>query len=135
MSTIQRKWYKVSAKDAVLGRLATQAAVILMGKNRPDYAPHEDKGDFLIITDAEQVKVTGNKAAQKTYFRPSRYPGNSKTIEYERMMKKDPRHIIEHAVKGMLPKNRLADKRIRRLKVYAGSEHPNAAQNPIDLEL
>lgn len=131
----QRKWYKVSAEDLILGRLATRAAVVLMGKNRPDYVPHEDKGDFLIITDAEKVRVTGSKASQKTYFRPSRYPGNSKTIEYDRMMKNDPCHIIEHAVKGMLPKNRLADKRMKRLKVYVGSEHPNQAQNPVDLEL
>ena len=135
MTTIQRKWYKVSAKDAVLGRLSTKAATILLGKNKPDYTPHEDKGDFLIITDAEKVKVTGNKAEQKTYFRPSKYPGGSKTIEYARIMEKDPRHIIEHAVRGMLPKNRLADKRMNRLKVYTGSEHPNAAQNPIDLEI
>ncbi len=130
-----RKWYKLSAEGAVLGRLAARAALILTGKNRVDYTPHEDKGDFLIITDASKVRVSGNKQTQKTYFRPSRYPGNSKTIEYERMMKNDPCHIITHAVKGMLPKNRLAAKRMKRLKVYPGSEHPNQAQQPVELEI
>ena len=131
----KRNWYVISAKDKVLGRLAVQAAAVLSGKNKVDYAPHDDKGDFLIITDADQVRLTGKKAEQKTYFRPSRYPGNSKTIEFGRMINKNPRYVIEHAVKGMLPKNKLAAKRLKRLKVYTGSEHQNQAQNPVELEI
>jgi len=130
-----RKWYKISADGKVLGRLASRAAVILMGKDKADYAPHKDEGPFLIITDSSKVKVTGNKAKVKQYFKASQYPGNSRLISYGKMMENNPNYIIKHAIKGMLPKNKLGDKMMKRLKVYADSEHPHGAQNPIDLEI
>ncbi|MFH1415312.1 MAG: 50S ribosomal protein L13 [Elusimicrobiota bacterium] len=130
----ERKWYIISAKDKVLGRLATRAAVILMGKTNTDFSRHEDKGDFLIVTDAEKVKVTGGKEQKKTYFKASQYPGNSKIIDYAHIKKNNPEYIVHHAVKGMLPKNKLGSRMITRLKIYAGGEHPHAAQNPETLE-
>jgi len=130
----KRKWYKISAENKMLGRLATRAAQILMGKNSVDFNRHEDKGDFLVITDAEKIVVSGNKAKAKGYFFASTYPGNSKMIPYEKMMEKDPSYIIFHAVKGMLPKNKLGSRMITRLKIYSGSEHPHGAQNPVELE-
>jgi len=130
----ERVWYKISAKDKTLGRLATESAVILMGKSKPDFSRHEDKGDFLIITDAEKVSVSGKKEEQKQYFKVSQYPGNSRFISYAYMKEKNPENIISLAVKGMLPKNKLGRQMLTRLKVYAGSEHPHEAQVPIDLE-
>lgn len=130
----ERVWYKISARDKILGRLATRVAVILMGKDQPDYAPYEDKGGFFIITDADKIKVSGNKKKNKEYFFPSKYPGNSRTVKYDKMQSKKPEFIIYHAVKGMLPKNKLGSRMITRLKVYTGSEHPHHAQKPIDLE-
>ncbi|MFC2061516.1 50S ribosomal protein L13 [Elusimicrobiota bacterium] len=130
-----KNWYKISAKDKILGRLATQVAMSLMGKDSPDYTPHEDKGSFFIITDAEKVRVTGNKENSKEYFFPSQYPGNSKVVDYKKMKEKKPCFIITHAVKGMLPKNKLGSRMLTRLKVYSGSEHPHSAQNPVDLEI
>ena len=129
----KRKWYKISADNKVLGRLAVRAAGILMGKNKVDYIPHKDNGDFLIVTDARKVKVTGNKREDKYYFRRSRYPGNSKSISFERMMKNTPEYIICHAVKGMLPKNKLASRMITRLKVYPSGDHPHQSQNPLEI--
>ncbi len=130
----KRNWYKISADNKTLGRLATQAAIILMGKKNPEFNRHEDKGDFLIVTDAEKVRVSGSKEKNKTYFRASQYPGNSKVIEYKHVQEKKPEFIIHHAVKGMLPKNKLGSRMITRLKVYAGSEHPHDAQSPVDME-
>jgi len=130
----ERVWYKISAREKTLGRLATESAVILMGKSKTDFSRHEDKGDFLIITDAAQVAVSGKKEEQKKYFKVSQYPGNSRFIPYAYMKEKNPGNIIAHAVKGMLPKNKLGRQMLTRLKVYAGSEHPHEAQMPIDLE-
>lgn len=130
----KRNWYKISAGNKILGRLATRAAVVLMGKNKADFIRHEDKGDFLVITDAEKVKVSGNKQDKKMYFIPSRYPGNSKFISYNSMQEKKPENIIYHAVKGMLPKNKLGSRMLTRLKIYTGNEHPHFAQQPINME-
>lgn len=130
----KRNWYKISAGNKTLGRLATRAAVVLMGKNKVDFIRHEDKGDFLVITDAEKVKVSGNKQDNKKYFIPSKYPGGSKFISYSRMKENNPEYIIYHAVKGMLPKNKLGSRMLTRLKIYPGSEHPHHAQDPVNME-
>lgn len=127
----KRNWYKINAEDKILGRLACEAAAILMGKNKVAFERYKDIGDFLIITNSLKVKLTGAKSKDKTYFRPSRYPGNSKLISYPQMLDKNPQYIIYHAVKGMLPKNKLAANMIKRLKIYETNEHPHNAQNPI----
>ncbi|MGM0441780.1 MAG: 50S ribosomal protein L13 [Elusimicrobiota bacterium] len=132
---IKRKWYKISADGKILGRLATKAATLLMGKNRVDYTPHEDKGACLIITDAKKVEIGGNKAEVKKYFSPSTYPGNSKETLYRDLIEENPEKIIYYAVKGMLPKNKLASKRMKRLKIYRESEHPHQAQDPEEINL
>ncbi|MFC2048596.1 50S ribosomal protein L13 [Elusimicrobiota bacterium] len=129
-----REWYIISASKLPLGRLSTMAAGILMGKGKVDYSPHEDKGGFLIVTDAEQVQLSGTKKDDKEYFYASTYPGNSRSVKLKRMQEKRPDYIVRHAVKGMLPKNKLASRMINRLKVYVGSEHPHQAQNPVILE-
>ncbi|MFW6134350.1 MAG: 50S ribosomal protein L13 [Elusimicrobiota bacterium] len=129
-----RKWHKISAKDKVLGRLASRVSKILMGKHKVDYAAHEDNGDFVIVTDADKVKVTGKKKSEKVYFKTSRYPGNSKFISYEEIKKKKPEYIIYNSVKGMLPKNKIARRMLTRLKIYSNSDHPHGSQQPIDLE-
>ncbi len=131
----ERKWYIVSAKERVLGRLATRIARLLMGKDRPDYLPHEDKGAFVIVTDADQIKLSGNKAVDKEYFFPSTRPGKSKTKTIREIREKHPDFIITHAVKGMLPKNKLASRMIKRLKVYSGSEHPHESQKPEEAKI
>ncbi len=130
----ERKWYKISAEDKVLGRMATRIAVLLMGKDKPGYSPHDDKGDFVIVTDAGKARLTGNKSESKTYFKASRYPGNSKEITYKTMVEQNPERVIINAVKGMLPKNRRGARMLKRLKVYAGDKHPHSSQNPIDME-
>jgi large subunit ribosomal protein L13 len=121
-------WQVVDAKDQVLGRLATQVATFLMGKHKPTYVPHMLSGDFVVVINAEQIKVTGLKAEKKIYRRHSQYPGNLKEIPYSRMQERQPERIIELAVRGMLPKNKLGRQMMRRLKVYAGAEHPHSAQ-------
>lgn len=121
-------WHVVDAADQVLGRMASEIAVKLMGKHRADYVPHMASGDFVVVVNAEKVRVTGKKAEQKVYRRHSGYPGNLKEIPYARWKEHVPERIIEHAVRGMLPKNRLGNRLIRRLKVYAGPEHPHEAQ-------
>jgi len=121
-------WQVVDAKDQVLGRLATQVATFLMGKHKPSYVPHMLSGDFVVVINAAQIKVTGLKAEQKIYKRHSQYPGNLKEIPYSRMQERQPERIIELAVKGMLPKSKLGRQMMRRLKVYAGEEHPHSAQ-------
>lgn len=133
--TVERKWYVVDAEDQVLGRLASQIATILRGKHKPEYTPFVDTGDFVIVINADKVKVTGNKATQKTYWRHSGYMGGLKLTPYEEMLEKHPERIIESAVKGMLPHNSLGRQMYRKLKVYAGPEHPHAAQQPEVLEL
>ena len=132
---VERKWYVVDAEGRTLGRLATEIARILRGKNKPQYTPHVDTGDFVVVVNAEKVVVTGRKAEQKIYRRHSGYPGGLKTTTYEQMLERRPTEILRRAVKGMMPKTRLARQQLRKLKIYAGPEHPHAAQNPQTLEV
>ncbi len=132
---VARKWVLIDADGAVLGRLATQIATILRGKNKPQYTPHVDTGDFVIVINADKVQLTGNKAAQKSYWRYSGWLGGLKTESFEEAMAKHPERVIEHAVKGMLPTTTLGRQQFGKLKVYAGPEHPHEAQNPVKIEL
>lgn len=132
---VEREWLVIDAEDQVLGRVATKAAQLLKGKHKPQYTPHVDTGDFVIIVNADKIKVTGTKATSKEYYRHSGYPGGLKCETFAEAMKKHPERVIEHAVHGMLPKNTLGRAQGRKLKVYAGSEHPHAAQKPRKIEL
>lgn len=132
---IQRAWYVVDATDLPLGRLSTKIAAILCGKNKPYYVRNIDTGDYVIVINAEKVRVTGLKSQQKTYKRYSGYPGGLKEIPFEKMLEQHPTRIIEHAVRGMMPKTVLGDAMFKKLKVYAGSEHPHLAQQPVELSL
>jgi large subunit ribosomal protein L13 len=132
---VQRKWYIVDAEGKVLGRLASQIARILRGKHKPIYTPHVDTGDHVIVINAEKVRLTGRKWEQKVYYRHSGYPGGLKEIVAEKMRREHPERVIEHAVWGMLPKNRLGRKMMKKLRVYAGPDHPHQAQKPEPLEL
>jgi len=132
---VEREWLIVDATDLVLGRLATQVAQILKGKNKPQYTPHVDTGDFVIVINAEKVRLTGNKAQTKMYYSHSGFIGGLKEVSYQRMLAKHPERIIEKAVKGMLPKNTLGRAMNRKLKVYAGPNHPHAAQKPREITL
>lgn len=125
-----RKWYIVDASDQVLGRLASNIATIIRGKHKPIFTPNMDTGDFVVVINAEKVKLTGKRTFDKTYFSHSGYPGGVKTISITEMLQKKPEFVIENAVKGMLPKNRLGRKLIKKLKVYAGENHPHDAQQP-----
>ena len=127
---IKQDWYLIDASEQVLGRLATKVATLLRGKNKPYFSPHLDTGDFVIVINAEKIRLTGNKEILKTYKRYSGYPGGLSEIPYKRMLLEKPEDIIQHAVKGMLPKNILGRKLIRKLKIYKGNEHPHSAQNP-----
>ncbi|MBA7583960.1 MAG: 50S ribosomal protein L13 [Dehalococcoidia bacterium] len=127
-SDIERQWHVLDASDKILGKLATEAAKLLMGKHKPIFTRHLDTGDFVVIINAKKVRVTGKKAEQKLYHSHSGYPGGLKTINLERLMATNPTRVIEHAVKGMLPHNRLGAKMLKKLKVYAGEEHPHLAQ-------
>ena len=131
----QRDWYVVDASGKTLGRLATQIADVLRGKRKPTYTPHIDTGDFVVVVNAEKIAVTGNKRADKLYHRHSGYPGGLHTRTFEQMIERRPEEIIRLAVKGMMPRNRLARKQLTKLKVYAGPEHPHVAQKPTELEL
>lgn len=133
--SIEHKWYVVDAANKTLGRLATQIAKYLRGKHKPEYTTHADTGDYIVVINAAQVKVTGNKEQEKVYYRHSGYPGGIKETTLEKMRAKDPTKIIEIAVKGMLPKNPLGRDMYRKLKVYAGAEHPHSAQQPEELNL
>ncbi len=133
--TVARDWYVVDAADKTLGRLATEIARRLRGKHKPEYTPHVDTGDYIVVINAANVKVTGNKATDKVYHHHTGYIGNLKSITFEKLREKAPERIIQKAVKGMLPKNPLGRAMFRKLKVYAGSEHPHAAQQPRALEL
>ncbi len=133
--TRDRRWYVVDAEGQTLGRLATRLADTLRGKLKPDYTPHVDTGDFVIVVNAEKIAVTGNKRADKRYYRHSGYPGGLRSRTLEEMLQRRPEEVIRRAVKGMLPRNRLARRQITKLKVYAGPEHPHAAQQPEPLEL
>ena len=132
---LNKYWYLVNAEGAVLGRLAAKVAAILRGKTKPTYTPHADTGDFIIIVNAEKVKLTGNKLSQKTYKRHSGYPGGLKVVNAKTMLQKKPEDVILIAVKGMLPKNSLGRQMLKKLKVYKGAEHPHKAQMPKELEI
>lgn len=132
---IEHKWYVVDASGKILGRLVSQIAKYLRGKHKPEFTPHVDAGDYIVVINAAKVRVTGNKKQEKVYYRHSGYPGGLKETTFEKQQAKDPRKIIEHAVKGMLPKNPLGRAMLRKLKVYAGSEHPHAAQLPEEINL
>ncbi|GAB6932390.1 50S ribosomal protein L13 [Calditerricola satsumensis] len=132
---VERKWYVVDAAGQTLGRLASQVAAILRGKHKPQYTPHVDTGDFVIVINAEKVVLTGKKLDKKVYYRHSGYPGGLKKTTAREMLQNKPEEMIERAVWGMLPKNRLGRKLIKKLKVYRGSEHPHQAQKPEVLEL
>jgi large subunit ribosomal protein L13 len=127
---ISREWYVVDAEGLTLGRLATQIAMVLRGKNKPTYAAHVDMGDFVIVVNADKVQVTGSKETQKFYYRHSNYPGGFKAVSLRDMRQKHPERIVESAVRGMLPKNTLGEAQFKKLKVYAGPEHPHRAQQP-----
>jgi large subunit ribosomal protein L13 len=132
---VKRDWVVIDASDQVLGRVASLAAQILKGKLKPQYTPHVDTGDFVIIVNAEKIKVTGAKATDKVYYRHSGYPGGLKSETFEQAMAKHPERVIERAVRGMLPKNTLGRSRGKKLKVYAGPEHPHMAQQPREIKL
>jgi len=131
----QRDWLVVDAAGQTLGRLATQIAVALRGKNKPIYTPHVDTGDFVIVVNAEKISVTGNKLADKRYYRHTGYPGGLKTRTLAEQLERRPEEVIRKAVKGMMPRNRLARKQLTKLKVYAGPDHPHVAQKPQPMEL
>jgi large subunit ribosomal protein L13 len=131
----ERQWYVIDAADVVLGRLATHVAVLLRGKHKPVFAPHVDTGDFVVVVNAAKVALTGAKAEQKQEYRHSGYPGGLRATSYTELLAKNPRRAVEKAVKGMLPHNRLSRQQITKLKVYAGPEHPHAAQKPIPFEI
>jgi large subunit ribosomal protein L13 len=132
---IQRDWVIIDATDVVLGRLASHTAALLRGKHKPTFAPHIDTGDFVIIVNADKVALTGQKAEQKKAYRHSGYPGGLKAVTYSELLEKNPVRAVEKAVRGMLPKNSLGRAQLRKLKVYAGSEHPHAAQQPTSYTL
>jgi large subunit ribosomal protein L13 len=132
---IERQWHVIDASDVVLGRLATHAATLLRGKHKPTFAPHVDMGDFVIVINASKIALTGNKRQSKMAYRHSGYPGGLKQVSYDELLTKRPDRAVELAVKGMLPHNRLGRKLIGKLKVYAGAEHPHAAQMPVPFEI
>ena len=132
---IQKAWHIVDAKDKVLGRLAAKVASVLMGKDKVIYSPHQDTGDEVIVINAKLVKTTGNKMSEKVYKSYSAYPGGLNLTTLEAMMKKRPEYVIRHAVKGMLPKNKLGEKLIKKLRVYASDVHPHTAQKPKELKI
>ena len=132
---VEREWVIIDAEDQVLGRVAARAAQILKGKHKPQYTPHVDTGDFVVIVNADKIRVTGAKTTDKVYSRHTGYPGGLKQETFEEAMAKHPERVIEHAVKGMLPKNTLGRAMGKKLKVYVGAEHPHAAQKPRKIEL
>jgi large subunit ribosomal protein L13 len=134
-SEIERGWWLVDASDQTLGRLATRIATLLEGKHKPIYSPHLDSGDHVVVVNAAKVRVTGNKVTQKIYYRHSNYPGGLKEESLQTLMARKPEIVIERAVKGMLPQNRLGRAMFKKLKVYAGADHPHQAQQPVVAEL
>jgi len=134
-SEIEREWFVVDAEGKTLGRLASEIAKILKGKHKPIYSPHLDVGDFVIVINAEKVRVTGRKLEQKFYYRHSGYPGGLKSISLRDQLARHPTRVLKAAVRGMLPKNRLGRRMIKKLKIYAGKEHPHQAQQPKELVL
>lgn len=132
---VQRSWHLVDARGKVLGRLATEVAMVLRGKRKPQFTPHVDTGDFVIVVNAEKVLLTGKKLKQKMYYRASGYPGGLKATAAGNLLKSHPERLIQYAVRGMLPKTKLGDAVYRKLKVYAGGKHPHEAQKPVPLEI
>ena len=132
---IERKWFVVDAQGQTLGRLATRIATVLRGKHKPVYTPHLDCGDYVIVVNADKIHVTGQKLEQKTYYRHSGYPGGLRQVSLRRQLQVHPDRVIEAAVRGMLPHNRLGRKMFKKLKIYAGPTHPHEAQQPTALEL
>jgi large subunit ribosomal protein L13 len=132
---IERHWYVVDAEGKTLGRLATRVADTLRGKGKPQYTPHVDTGDFVVVVNAEKIAVTGDKRTDKMYYRHSGYPGGLKSRTLNDMLERRPEEVIRLAVKGMMPRNRLARKQLTKLKVYAGPEHPHPAQKPLTMEI
>ncbi|MFC5815682.1 50S ribosomal protein L13 [Nonomuraea harbinensis] len=132
---VQRQWYVIDATDVVLGRLASHVAILLRGKHKPIFANHVDTGDFVIVINADKIALSGNKLEQKKAYRHSGYPGGLRSVSYGELMEKRPDKAVEKAVKGMLPKNSLGRKMIKKLKVYAGPEHPHQAQRPVPFEI
>jgi large subunit ribosomal protein L13 len=133
--TVQRDWYIVDAENKTLGRLSTEIARRLRGKHKPEYTPHVDTGDYIVVINAEKVRVTGNKTTDKMYHHHTGYPGGLKSISFDKLIERAPERVIETAVKGMLPKNPLGRAMHKKMKVYAGSEHPHTAQQPKTLEI
>ena len=133
--TVVRKWYIVDATNIPLGRVASQVAAVLRGKNKPIYTPHVDTGDFVIVINTDKMVLTGNKLQDKKYFHHSGYPGGIKEATYKDLMEKKSDFVLEKAIKGMLPKNSLGKKMFQKLKVYKGSEHPHQAQQPVELKI
>ena len=132
---VKRDWYVIDASNKVLGRMATEIAKRLRGKHKAEYTPHTDTGDYIVVLNAEKIMVTGRKYTDKMYYHHTGFPGGIKSTSFDKLQKKDPVRIIELAVKGMLPRNPLGREMYRKLKVYAGTEHPHAAQQPIVLEI
>ena len=133
-SDIERKWYVVDAKGKILGRLASRIARVLIGKHRPQYTPHIDSGDFVVVINADKFRVTGKKLTDKIYYSHSMYPGGLKKISLELMLEKHPERAMYNAVSGMLPKNRLRARRLKRLKIYTDAKHPHTAQSPQEIQ-
>lgn len=131
----QRGWVLVDAKDQTLGRLCTRVATLLRGKHKPDWTPHVDNGEYVVVINAERIVLTGRKLSDKKYYRHSGYPGHLKEVSAGRMLETHPERVIEHAVRGMLPKNKLGRSLLQKLKVYAGDKHPHQAQQPEAIEL
>ena len=132
---LDKKWLLLDARNETLGRLSSKIASILMGKNKPQYTPHNDLGDYVVVVNAEKIRVTGNKDIQKKYYKHTGYPGGLKSSTFSEIIEKDPQNLILKAVRGMLPKNKLSSSMISKLKVYEGDDHPHAGQNPIKIEL
>ena len=132
---LDKKWLLLDARDETLGRLSSKIASILMGKNKAQYTPHNDLGDYVVVVNAEKIRVTGNKDIQKKYYKHTGYPGGLKSSTFSEIIEKNPENVILKAVKGMLPKNKLSNSMISKLKVYEGYNHPHAGQNPIKIEL
>lgn len=130
---VPRRWFVVDAQGKVLGRLASRIAMMLRGKNKPEFTPHADTGDFVVVVNVDQVKLTGKKLDQKIYYRHSGYTGGLKETSARQMMKKKPEEVLRHAVRGMLPKNSLGRQQLKKLKIYTGADHPHQAQQPVPL--
>ena len=132
---LDKKWLLLDARDETLGRLSSKIASILMGKNKAQYTPHNDLGDYVVVVNAEKIRVTGNKDIQKKYYKHTGYPGGLKSSTFSEIIEKNPENVILKAVKGMIPKKKLSNSMISKLKVYEGDNHPHVGQNPIKIEL